>query len=536
MDIIKEEQRIKIRDFSLKSAVSAMAFSFLLEIIIILGYIFRFLMFPLAVSIIALGVFAFGFVIYILCKKERYLSILPYLMTAVTTLALSAALGYIEPGLRLPFFIIYFYIIIHPALFLGRRNGLFAVIIVDLSYIAMLFMTHVQYPGLNINMEILKLALLTLICLFLIYDLEKILMRMRHIRRVMVQVERGEINADISDAESDELSFIVRGFNRIIQAEAELIKLVKKIVDGLINMSQQIASTADEMAGASSEIVQTTQKMTEGINEQFNELDKTITIGKNLSEISFEVVSNVKKIEEFSVGVSDSASSAIGQSEVIINNIELIGNRYDYLTILMTKVQEISLAINKIVNTMDAIAEKINILSLNASIEAARAGEYGRGFSIVADEIKKLADSSQESASEIGRIIKEMMDSIKTVSESTEEVNKAITDGSVVVKSTADAMKVISSNVLELNSAIKNINDMIAREEEEITNIIKQVEGSHGISKDNSAAAEEILASIQEQSAAAQEFTATSQELVNVSSKLKEMVKKFTVDAGADAE
>jgi methyl-accepting chemotaxis protein len=91
-------------------------------------------------------------------------------------------------------------------------------------------------------------------------------------------------------------------------------------------------------------------------------------------------------------------------------------------------------------------------------------------------------------------------------------------------------MKVISTNVIELNSAIKNINEMIAKEEEEITNIIKQVEGSHSISRDNSAAAEQILASIQEQSAAAQEFTATSQELVTVSSRLQEMVRKFNVD------
>ncbi|MGB3340025.1 MAG: methyl-accepting chemotaxis protein [bacterium] len=530
MDIIKEEERIKGRDFSLKGSISTMAFCFLLEIIFILGHIFKFLVMPAIIPIIALAVFIFGFVLYSLLKKNIYSPAMPFLITAVTALLLSIALGYIDPVIRVPFFLIFFYIIIHPAVFLGRKNGLFAIVMVDLSYLVMILMTRSQYPWLDINLEILKLVLLTFIGLLLVSDFDKILQRIRAMRVAATKAEQGDLTVEITDNETDELSFLARSYNRIIQSEAELIRLVKNIVDSLIDMSQQIASTADEMAGASSEIVHTTQKMTEGINEQYNELDRTITIGKNLSEVSFEVVSNVKKIEEFSFGVSDSASSAIGQSEVIINNIELIGKRYDYLTTLMTKVQEISLAINKIVNTIDAIAEKINILSLNASIEAARAGEYGRGFSIVADEIKKLADSSQESASEIGRIIKEMMASIKTVTESTEEVNTAISDGSIVVKSTADAMKVISNNVIELNSAIKNINEMIAKEEEEITNIIKQVEGSHSISRDNSAAAEQILASIQEQSAAAQEFTATSQELVIVSTRLKEMVKKFNVD------
>ena len=386
MDIIKEEQRAKGRDFALKGSVSTMAFCFLLEIIFILGYIFRFLVLPMIIPVIALGVFVFGLVIYYLCKKNIYSPIMPFLITAVTTLLLSTALAFIDPLVRVPFFLIYFYIIIHPAVFLGRRNGLFAIVMVDLSYIAMVLMTHAQYPWLDINLEILKLVLLTFIGLLLVSDFDKTLKRIRIMRIAAARAEKGDLVVDIMDDETDELSFLAKSFNRIIQAEAELIRLVKNIVDSLIDMSQQIASTADEMAGASSEIVQTTQKMTEGINEQYNELDRTITIGKNLSEVSFEVVSNVKKIEEFSFGVSDSASSAIGQSEVVINNIELIGKRYGNLTTLMTKVQEISLAINKIVKTMDAIAEKINILSLNASIEAARAGEYGRGFSIVADE------------------------------------------------------------------------------------------------------------------------------------------------------
>jgi methyl-accepting chemotaxis protein len=455
---------------------------------------------------------------------------MPYSITAVTTLLLSFALAYIEPTIRAPFFLIYFYIIIHPAVFLGRRNGLFAIGFVDLSYLVMILATSAQYPWLNISLEIMKLVFLSFIGLLLVADFDKILQRIRLMRIAFARVVEGDLTIRLTDKEKDELSYLARSFNQIVESEAALIRLVKTIVNSLIDMGEQIASTADEMAGASSEIVHTTQKMTEGINEQYAKLDRTITTGKNLSETSFEVVSNVKKIEEFSVGVSDSASNAISQSDVVINNIELIGKRYDYLTSLVIKVQDISLAINKIINTINAIAEKINILSLNASIEAARAGEYGRGFSIVADEIKKLADSSQASASEIGRIIKEMMESIKTVTATTEEVNRAISDGSIVVKSTADAMKAISDNVIELNSAIKNINEMISKEEEEITSIITQVESSHSISKDNSAAAEQILASIQEQSAAAQEFTATSQELVTVSNRLKDMVQKYTVD------
>ncbi|KPL15786.1 hypothetical protein AMJ74_00660 [candidate division WOR_3 bacterium SM1_77] len=531
MEFLKEEVREKEKNFTIKAATVVMFFCALVEILFVTGRIFNFLLMPVIISIIVAVVFLSGFILYRLCKDNIFSRVMPYIVTTLTVVALTVALGYMNPAFRIPFFLVYFYIILHPAVILGGQYAIFTISIVDMSYFLMILLTRSRYPYIDIQTELIRLLLLTIIALLLTLEFDKNLKRIHEIRKVAGRAEDGDLTGRINEVEEvDDISFLAKSFNRMLQGETNLVRLIIEIVGSLTDMSEQIASTANEMAASSSEIVSTTQRMTEGINEQFNELDKTISTGKTLSEVSFDVVSNVKKVEEFSVGVSDSASNAISQSDVVTNNIELIGKRYSNLTTLMTKMQVISSTINKIVNTIDSIAEKINILSLNASIEAARAGEYGRGFSIVADEVKKLADSSQDSASEIGRIIKEMMESIETVTESTEEVNTAISDGSVVVKSTADSLRDISNKVLELNSAIKNIKEMISKEEDEITNIIQQVESSHGISKENSAAAEEILASIQQQSAATEEFSATSQELVSVSNKLHEMVKRFKVN------
>ncbi len=530
MESLKQEIREKEKHFSIKGTKATMTFCVMIAIILLFGNIFQFLIVPLTSLIILAIVFFFGYILYTLCKRNIFSPIMPYAITTVTTLVLTTALGTINPAMRIPFFLLYFYIALQPALLLGRINGLFAIVIIDISYIIMVLSTQSQYPNTNLGIEATKLIFFTFISLLLLLEFDKNLRRIQKIRRLAARAEEGDLTERIVDSEKDEISFLAQGCNRLLETESKIIKTIIEIVNSLSGMGDQMASTANEIASSTSDILQTTKKMTKGINEQFNGLDKTITTGKSLSEVSFDVVSNVKKIEDFSVGVSETASSAINQSDVVISNIELIGKRYDNLTALMTKLQEISSTINKIVNTIDSIAEKINILSLNASIEAARAGEYGRGFSIVADEIKKLADSSQESASEIGRIIKDMMESINTVTESTEDVNKAINNGSVVVKSTADSFKDISNKVIELNTAIKNIMKVISKEEAEITTIIKQVEDSHGISKENATAAEQILASIQEQSAATQEFSAASQELVSVSNKLKEMVQKFKVD------
>jgi len=536
MDMFKQDYLSKVKDFSYRGSISTMVFCLLLEIVFLIDYFVKFLGVPPIVPVIAFIAFVFGFVIFLLCRRNIISPVIPFLITTITSGLLTFALAYVNPFIRVPFFLIYFYIITHPAEFLGKVNGLYAICIIDIFYMAMIYLTRSRYPYLDTNIEILKLVILTFIGILLVVDFDRTIRRIQKIRAAAAGAEKGVLSIYVDDSMTDEVGFLARSFNRIILAQAELVKMIQNVVSNLTDMSEQIAGTASEMASSSSEIVRTTQRMTEGINQQHEELDCTITTGKTLSEVSYNVVNNVKKIEEFSVGVSDSASNAISQSDVVMKNMELIGERYGYLTQLMNKLQVISTTITKIVNTIDAIAEKINILSLNASIEAARAGESGRGFSIVADEVKKLADSSQESASEIARIIKEMMESIETVTERTEEVNKAINDGSVVVKSTAESLSGISAGVLELNDAIKNIKEIISKEEQHITNIIKQVESSHSIAEENTAAAQEILASIEEQSAATEEFSATSQELVSMANRLKDMVESFNVDGGGDVK
>ncbi len=530
MNILREELREKEKDFTIKSAVATMVLCVLIEIIFLLGLIFKFMIiaftFPLLVALILLSTI----VIYILCKRNVFSRVMPYLIITITAVVFTIAFGFVNPAVRIPFFLIYLYIVLHPAMLLGARHGVYSIILVDLSYIVMVLSTQQRFPDTSIEIEMIKLVFFSFIALFLISQFDRNLKRIQKIRTITAEAEQGNLSSRLTDDGKDEISFLSQGLNRLFETESQMIKVISETTNSLTDMSEQVASTASEIAASIAEIAQVTQKMNTGITEQFNELEKTISRTKSLEQASYDVVSNVKKIESFSLNVSDSASNAIDQSDVVTSNIELIGKRYDYLTSLLQKLQDVSTTIKKIIQTMDAISEKINILSLNASIEAARAGEYGRGFSIVADEVKKLADSSQESASEIGKIVREMTESINTVTESTEEVNKAIANGTIVTKSTVESLKGISNMVLELNTAIKNIKDMISREESEISDIVRRVESSHNISKDNTAAAEQILASVQEQSAASEQFSATSEQLVAVSNKLKQMIQNFRVE------
>lgn len=526
-----EEIRLKGLNFSKKGSIATMFFCLLIEIVFLFGWLLKFLIVPVIIPVFTAAVFFFALIVYYLTKKGVHSAVIPYSITTLTTVILTLCLSFIEPQLRIPFFVIYFYIVLHPAYLLGMTNGLYAVVLVDIAYGAMVILSQTTYPEINLGLEFVKLIFFTFISFLLIIDFDRDLSRIRQLRSLMDKIEKGDLTVKIEEKKDsfDEISLLEKTLKNLVETEADLIKLILESSKYLNSISTQIASTSNELSTAISEIVSTTQKMTEGVDRQYEELDKSISLGKSLSEISFTVVDNIKKVEGYASNFSTSASSGLNQSDVVIKNIEIIGSRYEYLIGLMAKLHDISNTITKIIETINKISEKINILSLNASIEAARAGEFGRGFSIVADEIKKLADNTQNSAMEIGEIVKEMIDSIKSVAESSEEVRKAIYDGNQVVKSTTESLKTISSAVIELNNAIKNIKNVISREEEEINKMLKQIEDSFNISKDNSSAAEEILASLEQQSAATEEFAATSQELLNITNRLTKMIQNFKI-------
>ncbi|OPX17634.1 hypothetical protein BXT86_05450 [candidate division WOR-3 bacterium 4484_100] len=522
------------RNFAFRGSVVFMASCIAMEIVFLLGYIFKFLIVPGVVPIITAIGFIFGLLLTILCKKKIMVSSAPYILTTGAMIFLTVCLGFLDPIARIPFFLIYIYIIIIPTLYLGVNIGIYNTFLFDLAYIIMVFITRPYYLDTHIEVELVKVAILTFIIWVIISHLGDNIERLRKISDATLKAADGDLTIRIRDEKGDEVSRLAHSLNLLFENELAIVRAVISIADNLSEMSEHIASTANELSASSSEIVHSTQQFAGATNEQFDELNKTIGLSKNLSEVNFNVVGNVKKIEDFSVGVSDNASNGLKQSDIVINNIELIREKYDYLNSLMKKLQDISSTINRIVITINAIAEKINILALNASIEAARAGEYGRGFSIVADEISRLADSSQESASEISKIMNEMMSSIETVSQGTEEVNKSITDGSIVIRSTVDSLKDISNRVLQLNSAIKDIKKVISNEEEVITEITKQVERSYNIARQNSEAAEEILSSLQEQAAASEEFSATSEELVSVANRLKQIIEHFKIQSNSN--
>jgi methyl-accepting chemotaxis protein len=329
----------------------------------------------------------------------------------------------------------------------------------------------------------------------------QIVIPLRQTLKVVERVASGDLSENLQVERRDELGQLQRAMQRMTLSLRELI-------GGISDGVTQIASAAEQLSAV-------TEQTSAGVNSQKVETDQVATAMNEMAATVQEVARNAEEASEAAVAADQQAREGDKVVGEAIAQIERLAAEVGNSTAAMGHLKQESDKIGSVLDVIKSVAQQTNLLALNAAIEAARAGEAGRGFAVVADEVRSLAQRTQKSTEEIEELIVGLQNGTQEVANIMDN-SRSLTDSSVELTRRAGGSL---ENITRTVSAIQAMNQQIAAAAEQQSAVAEEINRSVLNVRDVS----------EQTSAASEETAASSVELARLGTHLQTLVGRFRV-------
>lgn len=329
--------------------------------------------------------------------------------------------------------------------------------------------------------------------------------------------------------DKSEFGILARAIDKMTKNIKDLIKQLGNASEQLVLSSEELTASSEQSADASNLVAGAVTTLANGTNDQLSFTNDTTKAVESMYKEMNTVYENAKSVSILTEDAEISVNAGEEAVDKAINQMEIIEEKTTETSAIISELKEKSAKIGQIIDTIEGISEQTNLLALNAAIESARAGEAGRGFSVVAEEIRKLAEQSKEATREIAKIINDVQNktnsAVLVMNENSTEVNIGAQIVNIAGKSFREILQMIrkiSEQVHEISYSINDIND-------ETKVSVTSVNNIQNISTKIAGETQTISEAVEEQLTSAEQIASSSKILSRMSEDLRSIINKFKI-------
>lgn len=340
-------------------------------------------------------------------------------------------------------------------------------------------------------------------------------------------IAAGDLSQTLQIRSNDEVGILAQTFNSMTDNLRNLIK-------GVSSSSASVSANSQELAAITGESANVSQQVAVSIEDLATVASKQAENTQQGAEVLRELVNSIRLIMQKTREVLDASTRAESlshkgvdavkdQLEKMTESKETSGKMIEIIRGLANQAEDVV----KIVNTIQAISNQTNLLALNAAIEAARAGEHGRGFSVVAEEVRGLAEETGQATTQVEEIIRSIKSNIEVAVDGIYSANEAVQAQAASVTNTNQTFTEIAETIRVLSGRVNEIVRQNEKNSAGVDSILQMIDHLSEGAENAAASAEEASASTEEQTAAIEQISHSAEELAALAGELQDMVAKF---------
>jgi len=350
---------------------------------------------------------------------------------------------------------------------------------------------------------------------------------LRNIQQLMQNAANGDLTVRADYQSRDEIGQLSESFNGMIAGLRGIIQKVDESAMTLSASSEQLTASAEQTAVASGHIASSSSVLADGFETQTRAVSGVSHSADQLADHMTSIRGGSESIAELAERTEQSANAGLSEVHQVLQQIRDIDTSVSHTGAVMTSLERRIEDIDMLVSAIQQVAKQTNLLALNASIEAARAGEAGRGFDVVAQEIRKLAESAAESASQITETVRSVQDESRKAVVSMNEAAGRVKQGVEGAGRVSDSFSSIQRSVADVSGRIGEISRSIASASGQSVEIGRAMQSIGRVTEQGAAGLQEVSAASEEQLSTMEEVNGSARYLSQLAEDLQQEMTKF---------